>query len=100
MFGNSEEKREKKLKKLGRKASYAIGGGVALWLFQLLYPQHEGAEAIAKIFRQLSPVLILYGVTIFGFMIFKPKWLFKMNFLLVWFILPTYVLYLLAEAAG
>ena len=99
IWDDPEERRKKKIKKVGKGAASALGGGVALWVFSLLYPQPEEAKDIAGLLADLSLALILYGIVVLAFILFKEKLALKVNTLLVWLVLPSYVGYLFMNAA-
>ena len=72
-WDSPEERHQKKIKKTAKGAASALGGGVALWFFSLLYPKHEGVEGLAELLADLSLVLVLYGIAVLCCIIFRNK---------------------------
>lgn len=94
MFGDPEEKREKKIRKIMRNAAFAVGGGVGLWLLNALYPYEKEAENMARLFGSIAGVLIAYGLVMVGVVMVKRKLAIPVNLFMIWIVLPTVVLML------
>lgn len=99
IWDSPEERHRKKIRKAGKGAATALGGGVALWVFSMIYPKHDEAEPIAALLGDLSVALMLYGIAILACILFKEKVALKFNALLTWLALPSYVAYLFMNAA-
>lgn len=98
-WDSPEERHQKKIKKTAKGAASALGGGVALWFFSLLYPKHEGVEGLAELLADLSLVLVLYGIAVLCCIIFRNKIALQVNMILAWIIVPAWVAHLLMNAA-
>lgn len=98
MGDGTEEKKKKKLGKLAKNSATSAGGGVGLLLVKFLYPQHEGAEKISALLGNVSLVLIVYGLTMLAFLSLNRELALKFNILMVWIIIPLWMLYIFVEA--
>ncbi len=98
VWDTPEEKTQKKLRKCTKNAAYAVGGGLGLWLLKAFYPEKEGAEKITELFTAFGGCLILYGVTVLAVILFKKDWALRINAVLSWIVIPSYVVYLLVNA--
>ncbi len=98
MFGDPEERLNKKVRRCTRNAVFAVGIGIGLFLLKTFYPDQEGAEHITKLFGTISLCLIFYGGVLLAAIIFKRELAPPLNTLLTWFILPTYLFYVFAGA--
>lgn len=95
MWGDPEQRLQKKVNKTGRRAGWTVGLGIGCWFLAYLYP-HEGekAEIIANIFGQLGWLLLFQGTLIIALLVINKKWALRVNMLMVWFVIPTCVFYI------
>ncbi len=97
MWGDPDERREKKIYKIGKSAAYSIGGGIALKIFALLYPKPDNAkaEAIANMFGgPVSWLLIIYGIIMLAVIVTRRNAAPPLNLLFLLFVIPACLLYI------
>lgn len=92
----AEIKQEKKTKRLLKKSAWAIGGGIGLIVIKLLITPFIGdSPEIEANMVKAGLCLAGYGLAVILSFVFLRKFLFKIDLLLTWIILPLIALKLL-----
>lgn len=99
-WDDPEEKFNKKLRKIGRNAAYAIGVSIGIFIIAVLYPKEEGSENIASIMADFSLVLFIHGGVLLVGLIFARKRALLIAALMLWLITPSWILYLVLQYSG
>jgi len=99
-WDDPEEKLNKKLKKIGRNAAYAMGAAIGIFLIAALYPKEEGSEHIASIMGDFSLVLFVHGAVLLAALIFIRKRAPLIGGLMSWLITPGWIGYLIMQYSG
>ncbi|MCC7304706.1 MAG: hypothetical protein IT558_00435 [Alphaproteobacteria bacterium] len=94
MWGDPEQRQEKKLFRIGRRAAYAVGAGVGAWFLKYLYPRPEEADHIAAMLGPLGWVLIIYAVIIMAFIILKKELAPMIDMIMMWLVVPALLFYI------
>jgi len=95
----AELKKEKKIKRLLVKSAWAMGLGVGLLLLKfVIAPMIGSNEQTEKALGIFSWCLIAYGGAIILTFMFLRNFLFKVNILLSWTVMPLIFLKLLMDA--
>ncbi len=95
----AELKKEKKINKLLKKSAWAIGAGIGMVLLKFLVAPFLGDnENAEKALGILGWCLVAYGATIVLSFVFLRKFLFKVNLLLTWVVMPVIFLKLFMDA--
>ena len=99
-WDDPEEKLNKKLRKIGRSASYAMGGAIGLWIIKLFFPKESGHDKITNIIGDIIPVLFVYGAVLLAALIFKKKLAPIISSTMTWLIVPGWLAYIFMNASG
>lgn len=99
-WDDPEEKLNKKIRKVGRSAAYAIGGGLGLFIIKVLFPKEEGHEKITDMIGDIVTVLIVYGAVLLLSVIFKKKLAPLVASIMTWLIVPSWLIYLFMNASS
>ena len=97
---NPEEKLNKKIRKIGRNAAYSIGGAIGIFLIATFYPKEEGSQKIVEIMKDFSLVMFVYAITLLAVIIFQKKRAPLVNMAMTWFIIPSWIVYLVLQHTG
>ncbi len=99
-WDDPEEKLNKKLRKIGRTAAYAIGGAIGLGVIGAIFPKEDSLEKITDIMGDITLMLIVYGLILLASIIFKKKLAPIINIIMTWIIVPAWIAYLFMTASG
>lgn len=90
----NDDREQRKIYRIGKSAAYSIGGGLAIWLMALFYPQPEGSEHISRAFVSVSWLLIAYGIIMLTTIVMRQNAAPKLNLLFILFVLPACLYYI------
>jgi len=96
-WDDPEEKLNKKLRKIGRNAAYAIGAAIGIFIISALYPKEEGSENIASIMGDFSLILFVHGAVLLAALVFIRKRASIIGGLMSWLITPSWIGYLIMQ---
>ena len=99
-WDDPEEKLNKKLRKIGRSAAYALGGAIGLFIIKAFFPKEEGQEKITDIMGDIVLVLFVYGAILLLALIFKKKRAPLVASLMTWLVIPSWLVYIFTNAQG
>ena len=99
-WDDPEEKLNKKLRKIGRSAAYALGGAIGLWLVSAFFPKEEGHEKITTIMNDIALMLTIYGLVLLLGIILKKKHAPIINIIMTWIIAPAWIASIFLSAKG
>ena len=91
-----EQKLEKKLRRLTKNAVYCMGGGIGLLLIKTFMPD-MGVEGARTFMNGLGLTVLAYGLIVLIAMGFFRSQVFKINFFLLFFIIPAVIIKLLVD---
>lgn len=94
MWGDPEERKRKKLYRIGKSAAYSVGGGLGVWILSSVYPYPPEAERMAGVFGQIGWVLLLYGITMLAVIVVRQDWAPKINLLMIGIVIPSWLFYI------
>lgn len=94
MWGDTEDKEEKKLYRIGKGAAYSIGGGLGVWGMKLFYPHPDGSERLTAVLGPIGWILILYGITILTVIVMHKNMTLTVNRILFWLVIPACLYYI------
>lgn len=92
-----EQKLEKKYRRIIKNGVYCLGGGLGLLLVKMFFPD-LGTETARTLMNGLAFTVITYGLIVLAAMVFLRSQVFKVNFFLLFFIVPGMIIKLLIEA--
>lgn len=99
-WDDPEEKLNKKLRKIGRTAAYALGGAIGLWVIGAIFPKEDGMDKIIDIMGDIALMLVVYGIVLLAGVVFKKKLAPIINMVMTWIVVPTWIAYLFMAAQG
>ena len=100
MFGDPDERFEKKIYKIGKSAAYSLGGGIALWGMMWLYPHPEGSERVTNALGPIGWLLVIYGIVMLTLIIVRKNAVPMVNFLFMALIIPACLIYIFVNNWG
>lgn len=86
----AELKKEKKVKRLLKKSAWSVGLGVGLLLLKfIIVPMLGIGETEAGAVTAFAWLLVFYGAAIILSFVFLRKFIFKINIVMSWVVLPV-----------
>jgi hypothetical protein len=92
-----EEKLNKKYRRIIKNAVYCIGGGIGLLIVQHFFPDMDGEGKAKALMNGLGFTILAYGLVMITVFVFLRAHVFKANFFLLFFVVPTLVIKLLVD---
>lgn len=91
-----EQKLEKKYRRLTKNAVYCLGGGIGLLLIKTFMPD-MGVEGARHFMNGLGLTILAYGALMLVAMGFFRAQVFKINFFMMFFVVPAVIIKLLVD---
>lgn len=91
-----EEKQNKKYRRITKNAVYCMGGGIGLLLIKAFMPD-MGVEGARHFMNGLGLTVLAYGLIVLIAMGFFRSQVFKINFFMLFFIIPAVIIKLLVD---
>lgn len=94
---DEEERMNRKYRKLMKNAVYCIGGGIGLMIVHMFFPDLDGEGTAKALMKGLGWTILGYGLALLTALIFARGQVFKVNFFLLFLIVPGVIIKLLAD---
>ena len=91
-----EQKLAKKHRRITKNAVYCMGGGIGLLLIKTFMPDME-VEGARHFMNGLGLTVLAYGIIVLITMGFFRSQVFKVNFFMMFFIVPAVIIKLLVD---
>lgn len=91
-----EQKLAKKYRRITKNAVYCMGGGVGLLLIKTFMPD-MGVEGASHFMGGLGLTVLAYSIIVLIAMGFFRAQVFKINFFMMFFVVPAMIIKLLAD---
>lgn len=91
-----EQKLEKKYRRITKNAVYCLGGGLGLLLVKTFFPD-LGGDSARNLMNGLAIAVIAYGLVMLTALVFLRSQLFKINFFMLFFVVPGLIIRVLVD---
>lgn len=90
-----EEKFARKSMKVGIRAAFSAGIGLAVFLLQKIFSGMAPDDGMNAIIDGVCLMLVAYAGVVVATFIFRRRWILRVNMAMTWLVMPAIVIHLL-----